>query len=192
MVEPTRVPLQPIKKGSLAKLWLGVAVVLLVAAAAAWWTVPHAKKLAGGVTIETLTEGKGPSPTTTDIALINYKGMLGSGKVFDQGQGVPMPITGVVPGFSTALQAMQAGGRYRVRIPAAQAYGAEEKRNQQTGEVVIPANSDLVFDVDMVEFRSQAEVMRMMQQQQMMQQLQQGGAGGAPGGPGAPAPQPGQ
>jgi FKBP-type peptidyl-prolyl cis-trans isomerase FkpA len=116
--------------------------------------------------------------------------MLGNGKVFDQGQGVPMPITGVVPGFSTALQAMQAGGKYRVRIPAAQAYGAEEKRNQQTGEVVIPANSDLIFDVDMLEFRSQQEVMRMMQQQQMMQQLQQQ-QGGAPGTP-APPPGPGQ
>ena len=101
-----------------------------------------------------------------------------------------MPITGVVPGFSTALQAMQAGGKYRVRIPAAQAYGAEEKRNQQTGEVVIPANSDLVFDVDMLEFKSQQEVLQMMQQQQLQQQMQQqGGAGGAPG---APPPQPGQ
>ena len=135
MVEPTRVPLQPIRKGSLTKLWAGIIVVLLVAAGAAWLNVPHAKKLAGGVTIETLEAGHGPSPTTTDIALINYKGMLGSGKMFDQGQGVPMPVTGVVPGFSTALQAMQAGGKYRIRIPAAQAYGAEEKRNQQTGEV---------------------------------------------------------
>ena len=191
MVEPTRVPLQPIRKGSLAKLWAGIIVVLLVAAGAAWFNVPHAKRLTGGVTLETLTAGKGPSPTTTDIALINYKGMLGNGKQFDQGQGVPMPVTGVVPGFSTALQAMQAGGKYRVRIPAAQAYGAEEKRNQQTGEVVIPANSDLTFDVDMLEFRSQEEVMRMMQQQQMMQQLQQqqGGAGAAPG---APVPPPGQ
>jgi FKBP-type peptidyl-prolyl cis-trans isomerase FkpA len=191
MVEPTRVPLQPIKKGSLAKLWLGIVAVLIVAAAFAWFNVPHAKKLAGGVTIETLTAGHGPSPTTTDIALINYKGMLASGKEFDKGQGVPMPVTGVVPGFSTALQAMQAGGKYRIRIPAAQAYGAEEKRNQQTGEVVIPANSDLTFDVDMIEFRSQEEVLRMMQQQQMMQQMQQqqGGAGGAPG---APAPAPGQ
>jgi FKBP-type peptidyl-prolyl cis-trans isomerase FkpA len=88
----------------------------------------------------------------------------------------------VVPGFSAGLQAMQAGGKYRLRIPADQAYGADEKRNQQTGEVVIPANSDLVFDVDLLEFKSQEEVMRMMQQQQMMQQLQ-GGAGGAPGGP---------
>ncbi|HSQ95471.1 MAG: FKBP-type peptidyl-prolyl cis-trans isomerase [Croceibacterium sp.] len=193
MVEPTRVPLQPIKKGSLTKLWLGVIVVLLVAAAAAWFTVPHAKRLTGGVTIETLAEGKGPNPTTTDIALINYKGMLGSGKVFDQGQGVPMPVTGVVPGFSTALQAMQAGGKYRIRIPAAQAYGAQEKRNQQTGEVVIPANSDLTFDVDLLEFKSQQEVLQMMQQQQMQQQLQQQQQGGAPGGaPGAPAPQPGQ
>ena len=86
---------------------------------------------------------------------------------------------------------MQAGGKYRLRIPAEQAYGSEEKRNQQTGEVVIPANSDLVFDVDLLEFRSQEEVMRMMQQQQMMQQLQQGGAGGASGAP-APAPAPGQ
>ena len=191
MVEPTRVPLQPIRKGSLTKVWAGIVVVLLVAAAFAWFNVPHAKKLAGGVTLETLQEGKGPSPTTSDIALINYKGMLGDGKVFDQGQGVPMPVTGVVPGFSTGLQAMQAGGKYRLRIPAEQAYGSEEKRNQQTGEVVIPANSDLVFDVDLLEFRSQEEVMRMMQQQQMMQQLQQGGAGGAPGAP-APAPAPGQ
>jgi len=191
MVEPTRVPLQPIRKGSLTKIWVGVILVILIAAGVAWLNVPHAKKLAGGVSIETLQEGKGPSPTTSDIALINYKGMLTSGKQFDQGQGVPMPITGVVPGFSTALQAMQAGGKYRVRIPAAQGYGAEEKRNQQTGEVVIPANSDLVFDVDMIEFKSQQEVLQMMQQQQMMQQMQQQqrGAGGAPG---APPPQPGQ
>jgi FKBP-type peptidyl-prolyl cis-trans isomerase FkpA len=193
MVEPTRVPLQPIRKGSLAKLWAGIVVVLLIAAAVAWLNVPHAKKLKDGVTIETLAEGKGSSPTTTDIALINYKGMLASGKVFDQGQGVPMPVTGVVPGFSTALQAMQAGGKYRIRIPAAQAYGAEEKRNQQTGEVVIPANSDLTFDVDLLEFKSQQEVLQMMQQQQMQQQLQQQQQGGAPGTPpGAPAPQPGQ
>jgi len=191
MVEPTRVPLQPIRKGSLTKIWVGVILVILIAAGVAWLNVPHAKKLAGGVSIETLQEGKGPSPTTSDIALINYKGMLTSGKQFDQGQGVPMPITGVVPGFSTALQAMQAGGKYRVRIPAAQGYGAEEKRNQQTGEVVIPANSDLVFDVDMIEFKSQQEVLQMMQQQQMMQQMQQQqrGAGGAPG---APPPHPGQ
>ena len=54
--------------------------------------------------------------------------------------------------------------------------------------MVIPANSDLVFEVELVDFRSQQEIMRMMQQQQMMQQMQQGGAGG-PGGPNPSAPQ---
>jgi FKBP-type peptidyl-prolyl cis-trans isomerase FkpA len=87
---------------------------------------------------------------------------------------------------------MQMGGKYRVRIPAAQGYGAVEKRNEQTGQVIIPANSDLIFDVEMLEFKSQQEVLQMMQQQQMQQQLQQQQQGGAPGGaPGAPAPQPG-
>ena len=49
----------------------------------------------------------------------------------------------------------------------------------------IPANSDLVFDIDLIDYKSAAEVMR---QRMMMQQLQQQmrGAGGAPGGaPGA-------
>ena len=160
-------------------------LVLVIAVGAAWLAAPHVQRLDGGVTMQTLKPGKGPSPTGSDIALINYKGMLSNGKVFDQGQQVPMPVTGVVPGFSTALQAMQAGGSYRVHIPADKGYGSEEKRNQ-SGEVVIPANSDLTFDVDLLEFRSQQEIMQMMQQQQLQQQLQ-GGAGGAPGGapPGA-------
>jgi FKBP-type peptidyl-prolyl cis-trans isomerase FkpA len=66
------------------------------------------------------------------------------------------------------------------------AYGAEEKRDPQTGQVVIPGNSDLVFDVELVDFKSRAEIMR---QQQILQQLQQmqGGAEAMPGA--APPPQ---
>jgi len=192
MVEPTRVPLQPIKKGSLTKVWAGVIVVLLLAAGVAWLNVPHAKKLAGGVTIETLAPGTGPSPTASDIVLVNYKGMLANGKVFDQGQSAALPLANMVPGFATGLEAMQRGGKYRIRIPAELGYGAEAKRNQQTGEVVIPANSDLTFEVELLEFKTQQEVMQMMQQQQMLQQQQQQLQGGAGAAPGAPAPQPGQ
>lgn len=188
MTEVTRVPLQPIAKGSLTKLWLGVIIAILIGAGVAWAAAPHVKTLAGGTTVETLKQGEGPSPTKADIALVNYKGELTNGKVFDQSQNAPLQVDGVVPGFSEALQVMQKGGKYRVRIPADQGYGADEKSNPQTGEVVIPANSDLVFEVELVDFRSQQEIMRMMQQQQMMQQMQQGGAGG-PGGPNPSAPQ---
>lgn len=69
------------------------------------------------------------------------------------------------------------------------AYGAEEKRNPQTGEVVIPANSDLVFEIELLDFRSAAEI---QQQRMMLEQMQrmQGGAGGAEGGAPGGVPMP--
>lgn len=171
MAEITRVPLQPIRKGSLAKLWLGVFVALLLAAGLAF------AQRYEGVEIETLQAGSGPSPTMQDVVLVNYTGKLADGTVFDQAEQAAFPLEGVVPGFAEGLTRMQRGGKYRLSIPAEQAYGAEAQRNPATGEVLIPANSDLVFDVELLEFRSRAEIeaqQRALQQLQM-QQLQQGG-----------------
>jgi FKBP-type peptidyl-prolyl cis-trans isomerase FkpA len=186
MTEITRVPLQPIAKGALGKLWLGVLAALLIAGGIAWASVPV------GVKVETLVAGKGVSPTRDDVVLINYKGMLDDGKVFDEGKQAPLPVDGVIPGFTQALEQMQVGGKYRVSIPAALGYGGE-----QAGE--IPPNSDLTFEIELLDFKSKAEIeqqQRIMQQLQQMQQ-QQGGAPGAPGQlppgvlpPGAMPPQP--
>lgn len=187
MAEVTRVPLQPVKKGALAKLWVGVVALVLAAAALAWASMPAT------TTIETLTEGVGGNPEDGQYILINYKGMLADGTVFDEGQGVPMQLGGTIPGFDKALRKSQQGGKYRIEIPAAEGYGAEEKSNPMTGEVVIPANSDLVFEVDVLQFMSEADFQRFVQQQQalMQQQMeamqaQQGGGEAAP----APAPTP--
>ena len=177
MTEITRVPLQPIARGSLAKLWLGVLIALLVGAGIAWAARVE------GVSVETLSEGTGPMPTMTDVVLVNYVGKIENGTEFDRGNRVPMSLDQVVPGFAEGIANMQKGGRYRLTIPSDKAYGAEDKRNPQTGEVVIPANSDLVFDVDLIDFKSREEIMR---QQQILQQLQQM-QGGAPGAP--PPPQ---
>ena len=183
MTEITRVPLQPIAKGALGKLWLGVIAAVLAAAALVWST------MAPGVKLETITEGKGASPTMEQVALVNYVGKLTDGKEFDQGQQVPMPLKGVIKGFSDGLSQMKEGGKYRLTIPSAIAYGSEEKRNPQTGEVVIPANSDLVFEVELIKILSMQEFQQYMQYRQMMemqaqQQAQQKG--------GAPAPAPGE
>ena len=190
----TAVPIRPVKKGTLTTFWIGVAVLVAVAALFVWMgTSPlGGQSLDGGTRIETLAEGEGASPAPDDFVLVNYTGKLKDGTVFDSGERAPLQVDGVIPGFSAGLQQMQKGGKYRLTIPADQAYGAEEKRDPQTGEVVIPANSDLVFDVELEDFRSRAEVMQ-MQQQMMMQQMMQGS--GAPGGPGGPAgapPAPGQ
>ena len=182
MAEIHRVPLLPIARGSLIKLWLGVAVALLIGGGIAWAARSH------DVRVETLTSGTGPMPTASDVVLVNYLGKLANGKEFDKGERVPMDLETMLPGFREGLTKMQKGGKYRLMIPADKGYGAEDRRNPQTGEVVIPANSDLVFDIDLIDFKSREEVMR---QQQMMQQLQQmqGGPGGSPPGAGAPPPQ---
>jgi FKBP-type peptidyl-prolyl cis-trans isomerase FkpA len=173
MSEITRVPLQPVAKGSIGKIWLGVALAALLGIGAAWSVRYH------GLVVETIKDGSGESPTVSDVVLVNYSGRLGSGKEFDKGEKVAMPVAGVIKGFSDGLQKMKRGGKYRIEIPAAMAYGAQEQKNQTTGEVVIPANSDLIFDVELIDFMSEAQI---QQQRQMLQQMQ-GGAGG-PGGPG--------
>jgi len=177
MTEITRVPLQPIAKGSLTKLWLGIAVVALVVAGDAYATLP------ASVDVDTVTKGTGESPTRDDIALVNYKGMLPDGKVFDEGKQAVLPLSEVVPGFTKALEQMQRGGKYKVHIPAKLAYG-------EKGAGPIPPNTDLDFDIELLDFKSRAEV---EQQQRILQQLQQmqmgGGAAGVPGAPGAGVPQ---
>lgn len=172
MAEVTRVPLQPIGKGILGKLWLGVVAAVLFAAGAAWATSYK------GVSVETVTAGEGNSPGESDIVLVNYEGRLTDGTVFDSGERVPFPVNGVVPGFSQALMKMQKGGRYEVFIPAALGYGAQ-------AQGAIPANSDLHFTVDLLDFRSQAEIEAMQRQMQQMgidpSQLQGAPQGAVPG-----------
>ena len=195
MTEVTRVPLQPIAKGSLTKLWLGVIVAMLIGAGIAWAAVPPR------ISLETITEGSGPTPEIGDIVFVNYVGKLTDGKVFDESQQPPIP-EGIFPkgnpfpveegatvdGFFEGLQKMQKGGKYTLYIPAEKGYGAQERTNPQTGEVSIPANSDLVFEIELVDFMKQADFQMRMQALQQMMQQQQGGPEGAPGGPVGPPP----
>lgn len=181
----TAVPLRSIAKGSLTRLWIGVAVVALAAGGLAWagqqgiepspaafmaqnGEAQGVTTTPSGLQIKVMSEGTGPSPTTADVALVGYKGTLLDGTVFDENPQAPMPVDGVVPGFSEGLQKMKKGGKYRLWIPPQLGYG-----DQAAGP--IPAGSILVFDVELHDFKSRAEIMQM---QQMMQQQQ--GAQGAP------------
>ncbi|TCJ38155.1 FKBP-type peptidyl-prolyl cis-trans isomerase [Parafrankia sp. BMG5.11] len=188
MTEITRVPLRPITRGSLTKLWLGVAAAVALAGGLAWAAAPQ------GVQVETVTEGSGPRPGPDDVVFIRYTGKLTDGTVFDQSkelpfptggllpEGMPMQVSGVVPGFSEGLQQMQKGGKYVLTIPSDKAYGATPPPGAP-----IPPNADLVFDVELVDFMSEADAQRRFQVLQQMMEQQQGAQGAAPGqAPGAP------
>lgn len=163
MTEITRVPLLPISKGSLPKLWIGAAALALAGAGLACATVP------ASVHVTEIKAGTGASPAATDVVLVNYVGRLKDGREFDRGEQAALPLEAMIPGFAEGLRKMSKGGSYRIEIPSEKGYGAQERTNPQTGEVAIPANSDLVFEVELLDFISDLDFQRMQQMQQVMQ-----------------------
>lgn len=166
----TAVPLRPVSKGGIAILWAGL--LLLILGAVAWALF---LSNAPGIRLETVTAGTGAFATDSDVVTIKYEGRLADGTVFDAGDNAPLPVGQMIPGFALGLKRMQVGGKYVLHIPAELAYGED-------GAGPIPGNSDLTFDVEVKDIRSEAEMRALMQQQQALQQMmeQQGGGGQPP------------
>ena len=124
----TQVPLRPIARGSLIKLWLALIVLVAAALALAWSGAGQLRgeTTARGLSFRTLTAGEGPLIKPVDGVMIEYEGRLMDGTVFDTSEGrgpAPMIAGQFIPGIAEALQKMQKGGRYAIRIPSALAYG---------------------------------------------------------------------
>ena len=141
----SQVPLRPVAKGTLIKLWLAVAALIAVAFAVAWFGAGQFKTVA----VETVAAGKGPNITEMDGVIIEYTGRTENGTVFDTTDGrgpAPFLVMQVVPGFRQALVQMQEGGRYKILIPGRLAYGP----NPPQGSPIGP-NEDLSFDVHVLQ-----------------------------------------
>ncbi|MCJ2183951.1 FKBP-type peptidyl-prolyl cis-trans isomerase [Novosphingobium sp. 1949] len=120
------------------------------------------------VTVETLKSGEGAPPPAGSWVLVNYKGLLSDGTQFDAADGMPLDLSNVVPGFAQGLMQMQRGGHYRMTIPPELGYGAEASGP-------IPANSTLIFEVDLIDYKTPdeiAEIMAAVQKQQEMAAMQ--------------------
>ncbi|MEI6641836.1 MAG: FKBP-type peptidyl-prolyl cis-trans isomerase [Novosphingobium sp.] len=145
-------------------------------------------KTASGLGTRMLREGAGAKPGAGDYVLVNYIGYLATdGTVFDQNVTQAFTTDGVIKGFSEGLLLMKQGSVWRFCIPAALGYG-------EKGAGPIPANSDLVFQVELVDSKTVAEVtaIRAQAERDAQQQAQQPAgqpAGQAPAAPAA-SPQP--
>jgi FKBP-type peptidyl-prolyl cis-trans isomerase FkpA len=118
-------------------------------------------RTASGLGYSVLRDATGPKPGKTDFVLIGYIGYLASnGAVFDQNQGTPLSIDAVIPGFSEGLQLMPRGSIYRLCVPAALGYGAKGAGD------AIPANADLVFQIELIDSKTAAEVAALRQAQE--------------------------
>lgn len=106
------------------------------------------KVLPSGLQYKELTPGTGKSPKSTDTVTTHYKGTLIDGAEFDssykRGEPATFPVSGVIPGWTEALQLMKEGAKWQLFIPSKLAYG-----EKGVGQVIGP-NATLIFEVELL------------------------------------------
>ncbi|NVZ19170.1 FKBP-type peptidyl-prolyl cis-trans isomerase [Pseudomonas costantinii] len=103
------------------------------------------RELSDGILLTELTPGNGSKPLASDEVQVKYVGRLPDGAVFDQStQPQWFRLDSVISGWSSALQQMPVGAKWRLVIPSAQAYGADG-----AGEL-IPPYTPLVFEIELL------------------------------------------
>jgi len=111
---------------------------------------------ASGLQYEVVKKADGAQPKATDVVTVHYEGKLTDGKVFDssveRGSPIDLPVSGVIPGWVEGLQLMHVGEKIKLYIPSDLAYGA------QSPSPMIPANSVLVFDLELLGIKDPASM----------------------------------
>lgn len=104
--------------------------------------------LPSGLQYKVIQEGSGPKPAPTDKVVCNYRGTLLDSTEFDssykRGQPATFPLTGVIKGWTEALQLMPVGSKWQLFIPPELAYGERGAGSQ------IGPNSTLIFEVELL------------------------------------------
>jgi FKBP-type peptidyl-prolyl cis-trans isomerase FklB len=106
------------------------------------------KTLPDGLQYKVIKAGTGKKPKADDTVTVNYLGTLIDGREFDssyrRGQPATFRVSGVIPGWSEALQLMEEGAKWQLFIPSNLAYG-----ERGVGGIVGP-NAVLIFEVELV------------------------------------------
>jgi FKBP-type peptidyl-prolyl cis-trans isomerase FklB len=110
--------------------------------------------LPSGLQYKILKEGTGAKPTSSDSVVCNYKGTLIDGSEFDssykRGQPATFPVTGVIKGWTEALQLMPVGSKWQLFVPSDLAYG-------DGGRPGIPPAATLIFEVELLSIADKSQ-----------------------------------
>ncbi|MDR0307158.1 MAG: FKBP-type peptidyl-prolyl cis-trans isomerase [Chitinispirillales bacterium] len=102
-----------------------------------------------GLQYKVVKKGKGSYPTQSDIAQVQYKAALSDGTLIEAtapGSPAALSIDNIIPGLAEGLMLMNKGAKFILYIPPNLAYA------EQGFPPVIPPNSVLVFEIELVEF----------------------------------------
>ena len=110
---------------------------------------PGVTVTSSGLQYEVVKMGDGPKPTAASTVKVHYVGTTIDGTEFDssikRNQPAQFPVSGVIPGWTEALQLMPVGSKFNLVIPQSLAYGAKG-----AGEIIKPF-STLIFQVELLE-----------------------------------------
>jgi FKBP-type peptidyl-prolyl cis-trans isomerase FklB len=106
------------------------------------------KTLPSGLQYKVIKTGTGKKPKLNDTVTTHYRGTLIDGTEFDssykRGQPASFPVSGVLPGWTEALQLMEEGAKWQLFIPSNLAYG-----ERGAGGIIGP-NATLIFEIELI------------------------------------------
>lgn len=110
---------------------------------------PGVKTLPSGLQYLVVESGSGEQPTASDTVRTHYRGTFIDGTEFDssykRNEPAEFPVTGVIKGWTEALQLMHVGDKWKLFIPSDLAYGPLGRGAQ------MPPNATLIFDIELLE-----------------------------------------
>lgn len=106
-------------------------------------------KLESGLMYRVIEAGSGAKPTLESNVTVHYQGTFPDGEVFDssieRGQPATFPVSGVIAGWTEALQLMEQGAKWELVIPSELGYG-----EQGAGQAIGP-HQVLIFETELLE-----------------------------------------
>ncbi|HXC34590.1 MAG TPA: FKBP-type peptidyl-prolyl cis-trans isomerase [Candidatus Acidoferrales bacterium] len=104
--------------------------------------------LPDGLQYKIIQDGTGATPGPNDMVTVNYRGTFVNGTEFDssikRGHPAEFPVTGVIPGWTEALEKMKVGSKWDVYVPSNLAYGPNGR------QPLVGPNETLIFEVELL------------------------------------------
>jgi peptidylprolyl isomerase len=107
--------------------------------------------------IEDMIKGTGKTAERGALITAHYVGWLEDGTEFDSSYKKNTPFQTVlstkrvIQGWILGLKDMQVGGKRRLRVPANLAYGERQIGSVGIANAIIPAHSNLIFEIELLE-----------------------------------------
>jgi FKBP-type peptidyl-prolyl cis-trans isomerase FklB len=109
------------------------------------------KTLESGLQYKVIKEGTGKTPKLTDTVSTHYRGTLLDGTEFDssykRNEPAEFPVSGVIKGWTEALQLMKEGAKWVLYVPPKLAYG-----ERGAGGIIGP-NETLIFEIELLKVK---------------------------------------